>query len=220
MIAKDAELIASGAAGLQTEIQQAQQELAIEKKKQADLLKQQEHSAKRQKRLALFENAVDYSRQLAAIGAYSAKNVLNIITAGGAGAAIFTAQAALATARFVANAAFIKNKKFADGGYTGGSLATRDETGERPAGVVHEKEYVINKQSTAKYFPILEQINKGSFDMPLKNVNFGIKEQSPEIELNNIVLQSMLSELIKGNNKPVITDKGTYFADGSRIIKL
>lgn len=51
---------------------------------------------------------------------------------------------------------------FAEGGYTG-------EGGKyEPAGVVHKGEFVINKESTKQYFPLLEMLNGSS-----KNKNFG-----------------------------------------------
>ncbi len=55
--------------------------------------------------------------------------------------------------------AVIAAQKFAKGGYTGdGSM--RDETGERVAGIVHEKEFVIDKHNTKKYRPVLEAIHR------------------------------------------------------------
>jgi len=40
------------------------------------------------------------------------------------------------------------SKGFAEGGYTGGSALPKDQTGEKPAGIVHEKEYVFEKNIT------------------------------------------------------------------------
>lgn len=54
--------------------------------------------------------------------------------------------------------AAIAGQKFAKGGYVGDGLGQRDETGQRQAGIVHEKEFVIDKKMTAKYRPILEAI--------------------------------------------------------------
>jgi hypothetical protein len=55
--------------------------------------------------------------------------------------------------------ALISAQKFAEGGYTGDG-AYRDETGERVAGIVHEKEFVLDKESTKKYRPLIEAIHE------------------------------------------------------------
>lgn len=55
--------------------------------------------------------------------------------------------------------AIIKTQKFAKGGWTGDG-GERDETGERVAGVVHEKEFVVKKGPANKFRDVLEAINK------------------------------------------------------------
>jgi len=55
--------------------------------------------------------------------------------------------------------AIIKSQKFAKGGWTGDG-GDRDETGERVAGVVHEKEFVVKKGPANKFRDVLEAINK------------------------------------------------------------
>jgi hypothetical protein len=54
--------------------------------------------------------------------------------------------------------ALIAAQKFAEGGFTGKGTY-RDETGERVAGIVHENEFVINKENTKKYRPLIEAIH-------------------------------------------------------------
>lgn len=58
----------------------------------------------------------------------------NVITAGIIGATGAVQLAAVAT------------QKFADGGYTGSGYGSPDETGYKPAGIVHEGEYVVPKR--------------------------------------------------------------------------
>lgn len=54
-------------------------------------------------------------------------------------------QTAAAVARTITAISKIQATKFARGGYTGGGSGTPDETGFRPAGIVHEGEYVAPK---------------------------------------------------------------------------
>jgi hypothetical protein len=60
------------------------------------------------------------------------------------------AQAArvLAYANGIKTVAQINNVKFARGGYTGSGFGSPDSTGYKPAGVVHEHEYVVPKRLT------------------------------------------------------------------------
>lgn len=54
-------------------------------------------------------------------------------------------QTAAAVARTITAVSKIQAAKFAGGGYTGAGYGSRDETGFRPAGIVHEGEYVAPK---------------------------------------------------------------------------
>lgn len=49
--------------------------------------------------------------------------------------------------------------KYAKGGWTGDG-SQRDETGERMAGIVHEKEFVVRKGPASRFREVLEAINK------------------------------------------------------------
>lgn len=55
--------------------------------------------------------------------------------------------------------ALISSQKFAEGGYTGDG-SYRDETGQKVAGIVHEKEFVLDRDSTKKYRPLIEAIHE------------------------------------------------------------
>ncbi len=64
------------------------------------------------------------------------------------GPALGAIQTAVAVARTVASLRKISATKFAGGGYTGSGYGIPDETGHRPAGIVHANEYVIPQWQT------------------------------------------------------------------------
>lgn len=60
----------------------------------------------------------------------------------------------------------IKSQKFAEGGYTGKGHGKRDETGEVPAGIVHENEFVVPRRmvenpTESKMIAYMESVRKG-----------------------------------------------------------
>lgn len=78
---------------------------------------------------------------------------------------------AIAGAIGAAQAAIVLGQQppdFAKGGYTGISFSKRDKSGQRPAGIVHEKEWVANRKLvsnpiTAPIINTLEQIQRKGF---------------------------------------------------------
>lgn len=77
--------------------------------------------------------------------------------------------AGMMTANYLAQRAMIEKQKFASGGYTGAGFGRPDSTGQRPAGIVHERELVIDRKTLARNFDPLvtmyAQMRKGqSFD--------------------------------------------------------
>ncbi len=102
-------------------------------------------SFQRQKRLELAQIAISLATEIASIAANSAGNPLNAFTFGAAGAAQNLALAGVATARSAVQAGIVASQKFADGGYTGDGYGSPDSSGFKPAGVVHEGEYVVPK---------------------------------------------------------------------------
>jgi hypothetical protein len=116
----------------------------------------------------------------------------------------------------------ILSQKFADGGFTGkGSY--RDETGERVAGIVHENEFVINKENTRKYRPLIEAIHN---DDPAKiaeivaNTNMhhiwgdmnksmaGMTRQDPYTRLMYEVLKANVVSYIDSDGNTVLMQNG------------
>jgi len=89
--------------------------------------------------------AISLAKEIAAINMNAAANPTNAVSFGAAG----ISQAAILTGLAVANSAVqagvVASQKFADGGYTGDGFGSPDSSGFKPAGVVHEGEYVVPK---------------------------------------------------------------------------
>ena len=106
--------------------------------------------------------------------------------------------AAITAAAGAVQIGLIASQTFAKGGYTGNGLMSPDETGERPVGIVHEKEFVFDRHTTAKNRNIFEYIHKNKInlnDMFKANRlgNFGGITIDKSIELNE--LKNEISEL-------------------------
>ncbi len=99
----------------------------------------------KKKRLEIAQIAISLATEIASIAANAAGNPLNAFTFGAAGAAQNIALAGIATARSAVQAGIIASQKFADGGFTGDGFGSPDSSGFKPAGVVHEGEYVVPK---------------------------------------------------------------------------
>lgn len=114
----------------------------------------QEEQAKKlaamKKKQAIYDAMVDFAKGLIGIHTveYGTKGLFGIPTA-----ALLTS---LLTGVFAAQMAMINNQKFAGGGYTGAGYGSPDETGHKPAGIVHAGELVIDKQTLDRNFnPIM-----------------------------------------------------------------
>ncbi len=57
----------------------------------------------------------------------------------------------------------IKAATFADGGYTGEGIMAPDSTGHRPAGIVHDGEFVFTKEKTQRYRPFFEALHRSKY---------------------------------------------------------
>lgn len=123
---------------------------AASAKKIADLKRKQ---AVNDKAAAIFNIAINTAQ---AIVAQLAQTPL---PAGAGFVAAITAIGAIQLAAAVAQPI----PKFAKGGFTGKGKY-RDETGERVAGIVHEDEFVIDKEKTRKHRSALEAIHSGRFN--------------------------------------------------------
>lgn len=106
--------------------------------------------------------------------------------------------AAITAAAGAVQIGLISSQTFAKGGYTGDGRSNADETGERPVGIVHEKEFVFDRHTTAKNREWFEYIHKNKVnisDMFKANqmANFGGVTINKSVELNE--LKAEINEL-------------------------
>lgn len=134
--------------------------LQLEQKRLDDLTKQRQKYVEAQQALTLIEIAANSA--LAIAKAAAAGN--GIATALTVAAAVVALAAGFAAARAQAQAA----ASFATGGYTG------DGAKYQPAGIVHKGEFVITKEKTQKFRPILEAIHAGRNPMMTKGISDGV----------------------------------------------
>ena len=91
--------------------------------------------------------------------------------------------AALAGAMGAVQIGIIASQPFAKGGFTGDGTGKRDNTGHIPVGIVHDNEFVLDKEYTSKNRNELEYIHKNR--IPLADI---IKNnQMPIMSFNNIL---------------------------------
>jgi tape measure domain-containing protein len=134
--------------------------LELEQKRLDDLTKQRQKYVEAQQALTLIEIAANSA--LAIAKAAAAGN--GIATALTVAAAVVALAAGFAQARAQAQAA----ASFATGGYTG------DGGKYEPAGIVHRGEFVVTKEKTQKFRPILEAIHAGRNPMLIKGFSEGV----------------------------------------------
>jgi tape measure domain-containing protein len=134
--------------------------LQLEQKRLDDLTKQRQKYVEAQQALTLIEIAANSA--LAIAKAAAAGN--GIATALTVAAAVVALAAGFAAARAQAQAA----ASFATGGYTG------DGGKYQPAGIVHKGEFVVTKEKTQKFRPILEAIHAGRNPMMTKGISDGV----------------------------------------------
>lgn len=134
--------------------------LELEQKRLDDLTKQRQKYVEAQQALTLIEIAANSA--LAIAKAAAAGN--GVATALTVAAAVVALAAGFAQARAQAQAA----ASFATGGYTG------DGGKFEPAGIVHRGEFVVTKEKTQKFRPILEAIHTGRNPMLVKGFSEGV----------------------------------------------
>jgi hypothetical protein len=149
--------------------------LELEQKRLDDLTRQRQKYVEAQQALTLIEIAANSA--LAIAKAAAAGN--GVATALTVAAAVVALAAGFAQARAQAQAA----ASFAVGGYTG------DGGKYQTAGIVHKGEFVITKEKTQKYRPILEAIHAGRNPMLVKGFSDGmmaVQNKSMESKLERI----------------------------------
>lgn len=132
--------------------------LKIEQERLMKMQRERERAARREQAI---NSALTLSYAIAGAakaalegGAFAAATIAAYVAALGAGYAFVSTFARSAG----------QSSTFAEGGYTG------DGGKYEPAGTVHKGEFVVTKENTKKYRPLLEQMNKGKLFMPKADV--------------------------------------------------
>lgn len=109
-------------------------------------------------------------------------------------ARVIAAVAALVSGVAALRSAFSANSTgFAEGGFTG------DGGKYEPAGIVHKGEFVMNKENTAKYRPILEAMHTGNFPV-MNSQSVSMKVDGIERRLDALIeIQEMSGVNIKND---------------------
>ena len=181
-------------AGYASNVAAKQKEVADLKVQREKALRDEENARKRQHALEvaslLAQKAVDVAKIISSTAVANAKAVaLSPLTFGQPWVAINTASAALGIAAAVAAVVAASAAKYAKGGWTGEGKYM-DETGERMAGIVHEREFVVRKGPAHKFREVLDAINKDDRSLIFNKFN----KLSPELlggtTINNVVVEN------------------------------
>jgi len=166
-------------AGYASNVAAKKAELETLKKSRDQALIDEEAALKKKRTIEALAQGIDIASSIWSLVKSETKNKgwYGLITAGIAIGAMF----ALVSSS--------KKTKYAKGGWTGDGT-DRDETGERVAGVVHEKEFVIKRGPAHKFRDVLEAINRDDRKMIFNSFN----KLSPELlggtTVNNVVVEN------------------------------
>lgn len=124
----------------------AEAQRLAEERKQETQEKFDKKAAELRRKQAIAELNIDFAKSVAMIWArqLSTEGAAGLISAG-----VLTG---ILTSLHAAQMAIIMNQKFAEGGYTGTGVGKPDSTGHRPAGIVHEGEFVFTKDMVDRNF--------------------------------------------------------------------
>lgn len=222
-------------AGFANNLNLRQQELTALQKQRDIALTQEENARKKQRQIQIATMMADKASALADViintRVANAKAIaVSPLTAGMPWVAINNIAAAVSIAAIIAAVTQAVTAKYAKGGWTGDG-SRRDETGERVAGVVHEREFVIRKGPAHRFRPMLEAINKDNNRMIIQEFN----KISPELQgatVNNVVVENegpnrrldeVNSQLRRLNSRSEINQQGNKTVirrgNNTRIIK-
>ena len=144
--------------------------LEAEEKKMVKLQELRRKESQKKKTVAIAEAIVN-----TAIGVTNALTTKPAYLAG--------IMAILAAAMGAVQIGIISSQQFAKGGFTGDGTGQRDNTGHIPVGIVHDNEFVLDKEYTSKNRNELEYIHKNR--IPLADI---IKNnQMPIMSFNNVL---------------------------------
>jgi ribosomal protein S8 len=212
-------------AGYASNVAEKQKQVEALKKLRAKAVADEEAAIKKQQRLDTITQTANLITSATEI--YKSFSKIPIVGIPLAIAMIATMFASFAAVKSQANSA----GKFAKGGWTGEGSG-RDETGERVAGTVHEREFVVRKGPAHRFRDVLEAINKDDKRAIFNSFN----RLSPDLvggsTINNVVVQNdgpnqrldeVNNQLRRLNSKEDISTIGniTVIKKGSttRIIK-
>lgn len=167
-------------AGYASNVAAKQKELDELKRQRDTALKEEEEALKKQRQMETVSQTINLMSSVA--------NILKEFTKLGPWG---LALSAVAIGSLYAMWAGAKSKtaelaKYAKGGWTGDGTQ-RDETGERVAGVVHEKEFVVRKGPAYRFREVLEAINKEDRGLIVNKFNKIVPELVP---VNNIHVEN------------------------------
>lgn len=124
----------------------------------------------------------------------------------------------------------IKSQQFAKGGWTGEG-GQKDDTGERVAGVVHEKEFVVKKGPAHRFREVLEAINKEDHSLIVNRFNklspetLGVTVAAPSVNnsvsVNNNGSNSRLDKVVtevQRLNTKIFRQRQVSIVNGKSII--
>lgn len=181
-------------AGYASNVAAKQKEIEDLKALRDKALKDEEEARKKAHKLyvasVVAQKAVDIASIISQTGVANAKAVaVSPLTFGQPWVALNTIRAALSIAAAVAAVAAAQSAKFAKGGWTGDGRQ-RDETGERVAGIVHEREFVVRKGPAYKFREVLEAINKDDRKMIFNSFNKIDPNLLKGEVVNNVIVQN------------------------------
>jgi ribosomal protein S8 len=169
-------------AGYAANVQAKQKQLAELKLQREKALREEEEAIKKQRAMENIAQGVNiFTSATNLIKTYTKFGPIGLALAAGAITAMFA----------IVNSARSKSEEagFASGGWTGEG-GRRDKTGERVAGLVHEREFVVRRGPAHKFRSVLEAINRDD-----KRAIFNSFNKISPASVNNIVIDN------EGSNK-------------------
>lgn len=218
-------------AGYASNVEAKKKELAEMKIQRDKALAEEEKARKKQHTIEiaslLAQKAVDVAKIISSTAVANAKAIaLSPLTFGQPWVGINTAAAALGIAAAAAAVVAASTAKYAKGGWTGEGKY-KDSTGERMAGIVHEKEFVVRRGPAHKYRGMLEAINRNDQKMILNSFNKVIPGASNNILVENTGPNKRLDEVnsnlrqIRSKEEVTVLGNMTIYKKGNstRVIK-
>jgi tape measure domain-containing protein len=172
--------------------------LQLEQERLDKLNKQKEGYIEQQRALAIVEMIINTAVLVTKAA----------LEGGGIGSAVTIAIALASLAGGLIAARMMATQGFEKGGFTGNGLYKKPGDSTKVAGVVHENEFVFNREITSKNRDIFERIHSGNLD--LRKQLYGSKPTRLDIVKSTSVLDSLLAnkfsltkEVLNLANQPI-----------------